>query len=206
MNLCQFQLYKSAYRYTIVQCQCLQNFKKIREDFDRSMMAGLMMEIFHKSTLSSEHSAELFDLLRQSLHKLNDSPQHFLTIEGFKLNLLKSIGVLPDMESCASCHERWNIDHSIWLENSGHLHCQECSSSHAAANPKNQGINATYHPKAIDFNIIKLISYLTQPIDRQTKTISFNSRQKEQLRHITHFFLQHFIEREIMSERLLPDI
>lgn len=88
LNMCNVQLYKTPVRYTLIQCQTVESFKNIREDFERSMMAGLMIEIFHKSTLSTEHVPELFHLLKESLQKLCISEQHFLTVEGFKLNLL----------------------------------------------------------------------------------------------------------------------
>lgn len=190
LNHCTFQLYKSPIRYTIVQCQVRENFKKIRENFDSAMTASMIIEIFHKSTLSSEHAAELFQLLEQSLHKIGNSGQHFLTVEAFKLNLLQQIGALPDLQKCASCHTRWTNTDQIWLDTAGHLRCQKCAVTNAQGKP-------------IEFNIIKLIHYLTQPLHTQNKNINFNAKQQEQLRHITTFFLQHFLEREILSEKIL---
>ncbi len=193
LNICSVQLYKSPARYTIVQCQIIENFKNIRNDFNRMLIAGLIMEIFHKSTHSSEHSPELYDLLEQSLGQLSMNSQHFLTVERFKLNLLLNIGVLPDLENCDACHRRWRSDDTIWLEPEGHLRCRECVSSHAPA-------------KQIQFNIIKLIHHLVQPLAAQVQKISCTPEQKEQLQHITRFFLQHFLDREIISEKILMEL
>ncbi len=204
LNLCEFQLYKSPVRYTIVQCQVRENFKSIRENFDRAMMAGLIMEIFHKSTHSSEHAPELYRLLEQSLFKLGSSDQHFLTVESFKLNLLQQIGVLPNLEGCGECHRRWDGGHDIWLEPNGHMICDECRYPHrtpdsATANLPNEG-------RRIEFSIFKLIRYLSQPPELQKHKISFSRDQKKQLEYITRFFLQHFLDREIVSERILQDL
>jgi len=190
-NICQFQLYKSTFRYTIIQCQVEEHFKKIRDNFDRTMIAGLILEIFQKSTLSSEHSFDFFKLFQETLYKISDHNQHFLTLESFKLNLLHLIGVLPDLENCVSCHDRWANHHQIWLEPSGHLHCQNCL------------YPETTTAKRIEFNIIKLIHYLIQPFPAQTQKIAVNQQQKEQLRHLTNFFLQHFLDQEIISEKML---
>jgi DNA repair protein RecO (recombination protein O) len=190
LNLCQFQLYKNRSRFTIVQCQAVENFKKIREDFTLVMHAGLMMEIFHKSTMGAEHSEELFHLLENGLRKLAESGQHFLTAESFKLNLLKQIGALPDLENCASCHTRWQNGRTIWFDANGHLRCHDCPGLPDDA-------------RKIEFGIIKLIHYLTRPFGEQNKIIAFNSEQKEQLSHITRFFLQHFLDREILGEKML---
>lgn len=195
LNLCRFQLYKTPARYTIVQCQIAENFKNIRQDYERMMVAGLMAEIFHKSTHGGEHSQELFGLLKESLHKLCDSDHHFFTVESFKLNLLRNMGALPDLEICASCRTRWQADHSIWLETGGHLKCRDC-------NPKTEATSS----KPIEFGIIKLIRYLTLPSNEQNKNISCTSGQKKQLKQITRLFLEHFLDREIMSEKLLPEL
>lgn len=217
LNLCNFQLYKSPVRYTIVQCQVRENFKKIRQNFEQAITASMIVEIFHKSTISNEHAPELFALLEQSLHKLSNSDQHFLTVESFKLNLLQQIGALPDLQNCGSCHERWNNTNKIWLEPGGHLRCQNCVHNHRAEQVHTNSHNekrwsqSDYLPGTppggvggtIEFNIIKLINYLTQPLSEQTKNITFNPQQQKQLRHITHFFLQHFLEREIVSEKIL---
>ncbi len=205
LNICNFQLYKSSVRYTIVQCQIQEKFKTIGEDLDRAMMAGMIVEIFNKSTISSEHCSELFHLLRQSLRKIGKTSQHFLTVESFKLNLLRQIGVLPDLENCASCHERWNTGHIIWLEKSGYLRCENCLYEHAVSEQNGHSRN-TKNAKHIEFNIIKLINYLIRPLSEQTKTIAFNPEQKEQLQYLTRFFLEHFLDREIVSEKMMMDI
>ena len=174
------------------------------------MMAGLIIEIFNKSTLSNEHCAELFQLLEVSLHKLGQSEQHVLTVESFKLNLLRQIGVLPDLESCVSCHERWESTHGIWLEPNGRLRCQKCLYPRTTGTSENHpaGPADAHNTKAklIQFSIIKLIHYLIKPLSEQTKNITFNPEQKEQLQHITRFFLQHFLEREILSEKMMATL
>lgn len=199
LNLCLFQLYKSPARHTITQCQVKENFRRIRDDFDRTITAGMIIEIFHKSTMSSEHAQELFQLLAESLHKLNNSQQHFLTVESFKLNLLNRIGVLPNLEQCASCHNRWQNTDSIWLETNGHLQCHPCKEQH------HHGEKTPGTMKQIEFSIMKLIHYLSRPIKDQTLQITLREEQKEQLRHITGFFLQHFLDREILSEKIFQN-
>jgi len=212
LNLCEFQLYKSPARYTMVQCHVLENFKSIRADFDKAMIAGLMVEIFHKSTLTSEHSQELFYLLQQSLLKLSSSEQHFLTVESFKLNLLQHIGALPDLESCASCNQRLCNETKVWLEPNGHLQCHNCLYPEIAVQqfftPDKNFTNPDYDPKnkLIEFNIIKLIHYLIQPFTRTNQKLTVTPQQKEQLQYITRFFLQHFLDREIISEKMLMQL
>ena len=126
-------------------------------------------------------------------------------MESFKLNLLQHIGVLPNLENCGTCHRRWNDEQKIWLEPNGHMVCGECRYPLATGADRNVTAHLPNDAKSIEFNIIKLIRYLSQPPELQKNKISFSGEQKKQLEHITRFFLQHFLEREIVSERILQD-
>ena len=192
LNVCSFQLYRTPQRYTITQCEVEANFKGIRENFERSMLATLLLEIFHKSTYSDEHCRELFNLLEETLHRLHKTARSFITIEMFKLNLLQLIGVLPNLNNCSVCHLRWNEQHQIRLDDEGHLRCQACAPKTGASK--------------IEFPIIKLIHYLTGPDTGKSTNIKLNPQQKKQLRFITNLFLQHYINREIISEKILMQL
>ncbi len=131
------------------------------------MIATLMLEIFHKSTYSDEYSMELFELLEQTLCKLEKYPQAFLTIEAFKLKLLERVGILPDITSCFGCNKRWTTENRIWIDEQGHLLCQIC---------KLKSVNFSYE---IDFETIKLAHYIrTQPTEINQR-ISLNNEQKK---------------------------
>src|SRR5205085_256621 len=97
LNLCQFQLYKSATNFTITECKSLQTFQKLRDSFDKSMVALLLLEIFQKCTGEQDQGEALFDLLKETLVRLNISSKSFIIMESFKIKLLALVGVMPDL-------------------------------------------------------------------------------------------------------------
>lgn len=191
MNLCQVQLYKSASRFTITQCQVEKNFKNIYKKMETVSMALLILEIFQKSTYASEHSQELFGLISDTFYRLNCSQEPFLVLERFKLHLLKLNGALPNMTTCVFCYQRWNDLTEIHLDKHGHFSCGNCVETNCVK----------IHCNRIAFEIIKLICYLLDEPAGHIK-IRISTSQKQQLQLITHIFLQHFIAREIVGERI----
>ncbi len=190
LNICRFQLYQTTHRYTITQCQTETNFKGIREDFQKSLFAMSLLEIFEKSTYSDEHGRELFELLEKTLNQINQHTQYFLDIEEFKLKLLNFMGVLPDIKRCSFCQKSWNAN--IWLSSDGHISCDECS-------------HRLIKPTKVDFNLIKLMAYLTNQAHPQ-KNIRMNSTEKNKLNNISNLFLDNYLGLTMMSPKIIAKI
>lgn len=191
LNLCDLQLYQSSYRLSITECKVQKNFKMLREDFDCSMTATMILEIFQKTTYSSEHCEELFNLLEETLQNLENSGQPMLVVEAFKLKLMEHIGVLPDLQICFSCQSHWQQNQNIWLNDEGHLCCENCIS------------NYPHFFSKIGFEVLKLITYLSQKKLSHHQKITMNKEQKNQLSLVTNLFLNHYIKQEILSEKIL---
>ncbi|MFA5829681.1 MAG: DNA repair protein RecO [Candidatus Gracilibacteria bacterium] len=195
LNICNFQLYQTPYRFTILQCQTETNFKAIRADLQKSLFAMLLLEIFEKSTYSDEHGAELYQLLESTLTQINNGQQYFLEIEEFKLKLLNFMGVLPDIKNCSFCHKPWlqtNGQPNVWLNQDGHLSCDECS-------------HKLIKPSKIDFSVIKLIAHLTFQ-DKPQKNIRMDSLQKNRLQQISNQFLNNYLDQEMRSPKVIAGL
>ncbi len=201
LNLCKIQLYKSTTWFTITQCQIEQNFNNIYKSVETLTCAMLILEIFQKSTCDLEHSMELFDLIWETFHRLNLSYPAFLALERFKLQLLKLNGALPNVATCAFCRQRWNALSNIWLDPNGHLSCDKCRETDNVRAGNSLALNLRPCNR-ISFEIIKLICYLLGKNQPKNIKIHISSSQKQQLQLITHTFLQHFINREIIGEKI----
>lgn len=194
LNICSFQLHKSPHSFTVTQCQTVQTFRTLRDNFEKSLLALLILEIFQRSTYSPEQARELFDLLDSTLHYLSKSEKHQIIIESFKIKLLQMLGVMPDISRCSHCQRRWNHAEKILLgEADSHFSCLDC----AKPNQENS---------SIDFNIIKLINFLCLKGLTDIIKISLSPQEEIKLKQISHKFLQHYIDREIVSEKIIAHL
>ena len=193
LNICSFQLYKSPRSYTVTQCQTIQTFRTLRDNFEKSLLALLVLEIFQKSTYSPEQGRELFDLLDSTLHYLSKSEKHQIIIESFKIKLLQMLGGMPDISRCSHCQRRWNPEEKILLGADSHFSCLDC-------------LKSNQESSTIDFNIIKLINFLCLKNLSDIIKISMSPPEEKKLKQISHIFLQHYIDREIVSEKIIAHL
>jgi DNA repair protein RecO (recombination protein O) len=191
LNICQFQLYKTAYRYTITQAVTQNSFKQIRQNFEISVLAALILEIFQKSVSfeEEEQSQELFNLLENSLHLLLKVNNPSLALESFKLNFLELLGILPNMTNCSFCRQFWNESQKIAFNKDGNLICQNCQKPNEFL-------------KNIDLKIIKLIHFLLKGgLERQKLKIS--KEEQNELQSFINIFLYPYLGSEIHGQKIL---
>ena len=193
LNICNFQLYQNNQYFTITQCQSRQSYKQIRADFEKSVMAILLAEIFHKTTLGHEHNQHLFNLVEESLNHLCESKNHALCLESFKIKLLGRLGVLPEVENCAVCRKRWEAEETVLIGNDGHIACTDCRLP-----------NYTY--RILPFNIIKLINFIGLSGFNDIEAVTVRAEEYNTLKRFSDLLLKNFIGREIVSEKILNSI
>ncbi len=193
LNICHFQLYKSSNNFTITQCQAETVFKNVRNDFTKSMIAMIILEIFQRTTSASEDGEDLFYLLEKTLRFLSQNPKHLLCLESFKIKLLNLLGVMPDISCCSLCEKKWQLKQTIFLSNDGDLSCISCHKE-----PKKY--------QEISFNIMKLIHFLMHKDFKETANIKLTLQEEEDLKHISNAFLQRHINSELQTERIMASL
>ena len=192
-NICKFQIYKSTHNYIITQCETIQTFKPLKQDLQLSVLSFLLLEIFQKITPSDEHGEGLFNLLSQSLEKLNNKKKSFLIVESFKIKLLKIAGALPDISQCSNCHHKWKDTSSIYISDENHIVCNNCRTN-------------TPCKSVIQFNLMKLINFIANSPYGQIEKITLSSAEKADLRKFSDIFLHTYINCELKSEKIAAQI
>lgn len=188
LNICEFQIYKSAHSYTLTQCQIRQSFKNVRENLDLTMICFLLIEIFCKITQPEEQSHELYNLLLETLDNINKDTKNELYIENFKIKILKIAGALPDISLCNNCQHRWKETDNIQADTEGHIFCMPCSPETTTSIP---------------FKTMKLLYYLTHQTNRDITNINLTTQEAKVLKGVTDIFLHNFLATELKSEKII---
>ncbi len=189
LNICNFNIYKSSYRYTITQCQSINSFKNLKKNLQLSMLAFLISEIFYRMTPSDEHGENLFILIMQTLQSLGGNVKNPLILESFKIKLLQATGNLPDISECSDCHHKWINRDTICLDIHGHIKCLNCSQNNDTK-------------ELIGFNIMKLINFIARRPYEEIENISLKQHEHNNLKKLTDIFLHSYIDLELKSEQI----
>jgi DNA repair protein RecO (recombination protein O) len=190
LNICTFEIYRSARSYTITQCRSTETFKRIRSDLEKTLTATMANEIFEKTAYLPDQSNELFELFKSALDHFSKSKKTALMLESFKIKLMRIIGILPDIKHCAACHNRLETDKPASIDLEGHILCEKCAVKYGSC-------------EVIPFRVIKLINYICLCDLSAVEKIATRKSETDTLKIVADTFLHHHLERRITSEGIL---
>lgn len=97
-------LYEGRNLDTITQVTVIETFAGLRNDLDRVLAAGTMVEAVDQVVVENESSVRAFLLLQRGLRTLEGSTDvHPDLLASFLLKVADVVGVTPALSSCASC-------------------------------------------------------------------------------------------------------
>jgi DNA repair protein RecO (recombination protein O) len=96
-------LYEGRNLDTITQVSVIEAFPHLRDDLDRVMAAGTMVEAVDAVASEGEPSLRMFLLLQRGMRALDHGQSSRDLVTSFLLKLAEVIGLAPALDACASC-------------------------------------------------------------------------------------------------------
>lgn len=123
---------------TVSQCDLKEFFGHIRGSLDRLAYAAYIAELLDSVTDLYDPNPDVFDLLSNSLRLMDgqSSPKRVARI--FEIKLLHLLGLMPTLESCATCGSKIG-DSAKFSVRHGGLICKNCLCSDTNARPMMAG-------------------------------------------------------------------
>ena len=87
----------------VSQAETVEVYRALREDLLRSTYAHYIVELLDRFTSDEQESAELYDLLADTLSRLCDAEDPALLARFYELRLLTLAGYQPRLFDCARC-------------------------------------------------------------------------------------------------------
>ena len=96
-------LYEGRSLDTITQVSVIDAFPHLRNDLDRVLAAGTMVEVVDAVSEEGEGAVRAFLLLQRGLRALEAGPRHPDLVAAFLLKVADVVGVAPALDECAGC-------------------------------------------------------------------------------------------------------
>ena len=117
--------YKENSLSTLVSVDIINSFDNILKNLDSITYASYILELTYQ-VLKENNSKDIFDILKDSLIKINDSFNPLAITLSIELKMLDYLGVIPNLSECSICGSKKNI---LTLSSSlGGLICESCYS------------------------------------------------------------------------------
>ncbi len=159
--------------YTVSQCDLVEYFKNIREDYKRIIYATYFIDLLNAVTIFEDKNDMLFELVLETLSVLNQGKEPESTKSIFEVKTLMLSGFRPRIDACIKC-ERPILRQAKFSIRYGGLLCKDCFIEDRGAVDIYEGSLATMlHIENADLKSIFRLSILPQ-VEKQLDEILDN--------------------------------
>ncbi len=110
----------------ITQVETLEAYLPIREDFLRVTCAIYLLELLDRFTYEEGENRNTYNLLVDSLERLNQSYDQDLVARYFEIRLLDYLGFRPQLIQCARCTAEIKPENQYFSSQLGGALCPKC--------------------------------------------------------------------------------
>jgi len=114
-------------RKTLTDALALKKFNNITGDLGKFKIANGIGGILDSLISGEQKDEEIFDLLEESMERLNGSDTRMLIYYYFLWNMLSLLGYHSEVQECAGCHEALTPQGLNFSSKEGGVICKNCS-------------------------------------------------------------------------------
>src|SRR3989338_4612181 len=195
LNKIVFYESKKADSHIVSQCDLLDFFEDIRKDIVKTGYAYYFIELVDALTEKSAESAEIFDLLLNSLNllKTDASPKRIARI--LEIKLLQLSGVMPRLDACVSCGEAVDSKNGSlrFSYKFGGLLCKNCAAKDSTS-------------RQILAGTVNFIDHIERAPYEKAENIKVSKDVGEELEGLMKRFLAYQLDTQLKSVEFLKAI
>lgn len=170
----------------ITQAETLDSFLSMKSDLRRLSCGMYAAELVAAFTPDQLPSQPVFDLLRDTLHRLSDPVSQETLLSHFELHLLHHLGYRPQLHKCVSCSEPLRPVAQSFSPAQGGIICPECGWKEPMAS-------------AISLNALKVLR-LWQDCDYPTAArVRLDQQLSAGVRQLMKDYVGYLLDRKVKS-------
>jgi len=138
--LSEIEFIQGKFYKTLTDSAAIERFKSISQYPEKLNISRKIAEFIDCYINGQEKDEDMFNLLNETLTKLNSQTNHSLIYHYFFWNFFSILGYRPEIYKCAACQEKLN-PYSIYFSNKeGGVICKNCLASDREAKKINSDV------------------------------------------------------------------
>lgn len=189
-----YQLARGRNLDVLTGAESLALYRELREDLGGIAAGWYIAELADRFAQERAPSAPLFDLVESALRHLTAGHVPSVVCRWFDLHLLDRTGFRPELGHCVQCGLSPEEIANAWIVDAGGLVCARCAP------------DSTVGPRALSVRALKSLRYLLVSDFENASLLRVDDPLAAELERHLRSFLQHVLDREIHTSRLLDDL
>ena len=164
LTYASFTIYFKKDKLSILsEASIIDNFSNIKKDIEKISYASYIVDLA-KQVYKQNDDISIFDLLIETLKKINENLTPLILTNILELKLLEYLGVMPNIDGCSICGNKNIITLSI---DKGGFLCENCISNEFVVSDKVIKLIRMYY--YVDIKKIEKLDINTNVVDEINK-------------------------------------
>lgn len=192
----RYELYKNRDSYNINGAEIIRSHYKIGEDIDKYINGAYVLEFTEKALPEEVPSISAFNLMVDFFGLLENREKGIGTLVlAYQVKLLKSLGVMPQLESCAICGQKQQA--ALFSIAEGGIICSDCSQ-----NMQNSQHDALIYD--VKFGIVSILRYFAKNPLKSIENLALKEDAGKLLQQIMRAYAAYYLDvSDLKSEKLM---
>lgn len=184
------QLARGRDLFILTQAETLDGYPAIREDLILLGYASYIIELIDRSTNENEENRSLYNLLTQTLARLNRGDDPNRASRYFEIRLLDYVGFRPQLLKCAHCKSEIQPEDQFFSAYQGGVICIKCGQRDPQARP-------------VSMLALKYLRHFQRSSYREASRASIPTAVYDEMENLLQYYITFSIERSLNSPAFL---
>lgn len=192
----RYELYKNRDSYNINGAEIIRSHYKIGEDIDKYINGAYVLEFTEKALPEEVPSISAFNLMVDFFGLLENREKGIGTLVlAYQVKLLKSLGVMPQLENCTICGQKQQA--ALFSIAEGGIICSDCSQ-----NMQNSQYDALIYD--VKFGIVSILRYFAKNPLKSIENLALKEDAGKLLQQIMRAYAAYYLDvSDLKSEKLM---
>lgn len=179
--------------WLVTQAETIDAYPAMRENLLRTGYAAYIVELLDRFTFEEAQNVNLYQLLVETLKRINVEEDAFLAVRYYEMRLLDQVGFRPELFRCVHCGEDIQPRDQFFSLAMGGALCPRCGQNAAAMYP-------------VSMNVLKYLRHFQRSPYREARRVQMTAQQREEMETLLHHYLTYLLERRLNTPDFLRNV
>jgi len=177
----------------ITQAETLTPFIDLREDLLLVGYAAYVVELLDRFTYEEDENHLIYQLLKDTLTRIDGAPTPDLAIRYFEIHLLDLLGYRPDFTNCINCRSLIQAEDQFFSISLGGVVCPKCG-------PRVQDV------KPISMNTLKYLRHFQRSSYPEAARAKLSPELNQELEQFMQRYITYLLERNLNTPAFISRV
>lgn len=173
----------------ITQTETVEPYTHIRDSLELTGYAAVMIELLDRFTYEAEENKVLYQLMIDSLSRLDSLEDPFVCVSYYQIHLLDALGYKPELFVCAVCRQEIQPVDQFFSAEQGGIVCPSCARNLHGAIPASMAA-------------LKYLRHLQRSPFKEARRMQPDLVTKNEMDDLIQHYLSYILERGLNAPGL----